>query len=226
MEIRRITQPVRKCGKRKQWGAYLVTLAGGPGGILPHVSVVDTPIPVQRNPHRSPVIVDGSMILARAPESDWLAGSSLKSAEKKQGDQWAIMNFGMPLEKRYLTGNCRLSHTPDEAIHLILANVKYDWQIGPRVKSLGQQKVHEMPRCSEPYASMVRHLQAFATGDAAAAVGFVAAIWRLAYALQPGKRSQVIPTLSAILMYAGLQHDATDIYTLMFERSMADDTQT
>jgi hypothetical protein len=70
MEIRRITQPVRKCGKRKDWGFYLVPLESSAEGILPHYSVIDTPIPVQREPHRTAVVFRGDAILSHAAEAE------------------------------------------------------------------------------------------------------------------------------------------------------------
>ena len=55
MKIRTIIQPVRKCGFRQPWGSYLVSRQGTKDGALPHYVVADTPIPVQRKPHRSPI---------------------------------------------------------------------------------------------------------------------------------------------------------------------------
>jgi hypothetical protein len=74
-----------------------------------------------------------------------------------------------------------------------------------------------VPRCTEPYLSMIRCLQTFALGDASGAVGFIAAVWRLAGVLQPLKRSIVLPRLSAILMYSGLRLDATSLVSAIIE---------
>ena len=218
MEIRRITQPVRKCGKRKDWAFYLVPLESSADGILPHFSVVDTPIPVQREPHRTAVVVHGDVILSHAPEAEWLAGSSAQAAEKKQGDAWAIQTFGMTLTKRLTTGDCRGLKSADEVIEHLVRNVHYSRKIADQVRELSIMGVQEFPRCSEPFAAMIRHLQVFALGDASGAVGFVAAVWRLANTLQPAKTSLVLPRLSAILMYSGLRQDAKLLITALPEK--------
>jgi hypothetical protein len=145
VKIRTIVQPVRKCGKRKELGCYLVSREGTEDGALPHYVVADTPIPVQRKPHRSPVAVDGDAILARRPEEEWLAGSSARSAEKRSGDQWAMDVFGMTLTKRLTTGDCSGLKSADEAILHLSEKIVYSRKVSEYVRKLSMNGVAEMP---------------------------------------------------------------------------------
>jgi hypothetical protein len=74
--------------------------------------------------------------------------------------------------------------------------------------------------CTEPYPSMISYLRMFALGDASGAVGFTAAVGRLANALQPIKRSIVLPRLSAILINSGLRQDAAQLITALPEKEL------
>jgi hypothetical protein len=208
---RTIEEPERECGLQTPHGIYLKAETGS-GGSLPLWVTLHPPIPCADKPHRSPVIVDGRKILARLPEDAWLAGTSAERLEKEHGNQWALETFGMTSSRRMDIGECKGMKNADLALSVLQTKVVWDKRVTNFVRNLSIEKVADMPRVSEHFASMVRGFQEYSMdGDANHLVKSVASIWSIAENIAPTRRIKIIPQLASILVLMGLMHDAMDI---------------
>ena len=210
--VRTIVQPVRRCGRRKEGGMYLTTMEGSPDGCLPATSEVDSPIPVNRKPHRGPLVVDGDLILGRQPEEDWYVGSSADTIQKKKADQVWLEMFGMTPAKRLETGDCTGLKSTDEAYGLLLTKVQWSNRLATHLRNLTIVGVSEISNCALPFTQLVRNMQnAATTMEAADLVKVTASIWSLADAAPPKQREKVTRDLASMLACMGLQKDARDL---------------
>ncbi len=212
MKVTVIKQPVRGCGKRKPGGFYLVTAEPTEDGVLPAFSDIEAPIPMQRAPHRGPLVVDGDKILARMPEDAWLAGSSADTLEKKKGDAWAKDMFGMTFTKRMETGECRGAKTPEEALESLAKKVTCGKRVLDYIRIMTVNKVAELPNAAGPFMGMIKNIQEYSMSyNTVNLVYAVGKIWSLADAVQPRHRPLVIDNLARMLTLMGLAFDAVEL---------------
>lgn len=204
-----IMSPVRKCGKRKP-GTYLVGgTEGSPDGVLDRFTLLHPPVPYNVKLHRTPRLVDSDAILERRPLEDWWVGSSQKTEEKKAGDAWALETFGMPITKRIEVGECQGAKTPEEALAVLVNQVKWDNRIIKYFREMTISKVQEIalaaPAYNQFHENILRHTQTQTVGTL---MGAQAALWRMAYAVPPSKRQTYIPNIARTLVVMGLTKDA------------------
>lgn len=206
--ISKLVQPVRGCGRRKSFSFYLSSGSGSSGGILPMFVRMTPPIPINRKAHRTPLVVDGSAILAAEPEDTWLAGSSKKAQQRKEGDAWALETFGMSSTVRMATGLCKGTKDPEQAMVAILNGITWDKRILVTLRDMAAARIMDLPNMAAPYGDMVRAAQAYAeTGHLSALADILAAAWRGASAAQPRHRQTVLPYLAKVMSYLGARED-------------------
>ncbi len=199
----------RGCGWPKEGGVYLVTDEGSPNGVLARIVKIDPPVPMQRKPHRGPILVNGSKILDRAAEDEWVVGSSAKTvARNKADDIWREI-FGMPLSKRLLVGDCYGIATADEAYSLLLEKVQFNKQALTFLRQLALDEIQNLPNVAPAYARVVEHIQNYAITrgtDPVHLVRAAGACWEMFYAVPGRKRSKLTPVAN-LLASIGLVKD-------------------
>lgn len=222
MNIRVITQPVRGCGLRKVLGLYLVSMEGSDDGALPHYVVVDSPIPVQRKPHRTPVAVDGDKVLRREPEDTWLTGTSERTAEKKRGEALEIETFGIPLNKRLAVGCCIGLTDQEECIERILGSLTWSPQVVGIIRQMSKAGVANMPDVSTDFAELIKASQMFLLEDRKAShlMTIAARAWSMAMSATKRTAPTVVPLAADILSVIGLGLDSVAVRLLRRDISL------
>ena len=211
--IRLIEQPIRGCGRRKAFGLYLVSNQHSGDGALPDYSVVESPIPVQRKPHRTPVRVDGDNILRRLPEDEWLIGTSARTSEKKRGIQWEVEMFGMPTAKRMRTGVCLGQSDAEACIRTLESHLVWDQRATDVIRSMSMAGVAEIGEVSSDFAELIRAAQMFMLeGRQVSHLLTVAArAWSMAAKVKSRNTGIVIPLVADLLTLIGLGLDAVAV---------------
>jgi hypothetical protein len=209
MDIRIVETQVRKCGRRKEHGMYIIGGDGAPNGVLARFNRLNPPIPYQVKMHRGPRVVDGDAILMRLPMEKWWIGASKDTEEKKSADEWALDTFGMTLNHRLHVGECAGVSRADEAISILVSKVQWNKRIISYFGELTSNKVQELPRVAPMYSRLHEHLLKYERGHAIGELmGVQATVWNIAYTIPPGKRSKYIPDLARILVLMNLYKDA------------------
>jgi hypothetical protein len=213
MAARIVETKIRKCGRRKEGGIYLI--GGGrtsPDGTLALFNQLNPPIPYQVKLHRGPRIVDAHAILARAPMDKWWLGNSQETEEKKSADEWSLNTFGMTIQKRLNTGETYGVKSADEAMAILVSKLQLnlnDSRLADYFRQLTLNNVQELPRVDAHYSSLQEHLVLYgATHTIGELMGAQAAVWRIAYNLPPSKYQQVVPNLTRLLVLMNLPRDA------------------
>lgn len=208
MNIVTITIGVRKCGRRKR-GLYLTGGEPSENGVLAVFNLLNPPVPYQVPVHRGPRIVDAYAIIERKPMEDWWFGSSKSTEEKKAGDAWAEDVFGMTLAKRTSIGECEDALSADEALSMLVSNIRWNSNLLPLFRNITKDKIQEIKRVDSHYTKLHEHLSSYTkTMKVDDLIGAQAAIWRMAYNLPPSRRQDYIPNLMRMLIVMNLKRDA------------------
>ena len=208
--IRIIEQPIRDCGKRKEYAVYATGgTEGSENGVLARFNRLNPPIPYQVNVHRGPRIVDAHKILGRRPMEEWWYGSSKETEQKKAGDAWALETFGMTMTKRLSTGECAGCADGEAALSVLAQKVKFDPQIVYWFREMTRADIQEINRVAAPYNRLQEHMVRYAeTHQVGELVGAQSSLWQMAYAIPPAKRQTYIPFIVRIVALMGLREDA------------------
>lgn len=204
-----IVTSVRKCGRRKEYGLYMVGSGNlSPDGVLFLFNEIHPPIPYQVSVHRGPRIVSAHALLSRTPMAEWWVGSSLKTEIKKSGDAWWIETFGMTRYQRLNIGVCAGATDAEEALTELVNAIAWSPNLVGYFRVLTTTHIHELPRTAIPYNDVHEAIRNFADDQA---LGYLlkaqAAVWRLADALPPRKRDEHIPSLMRMLAGMNLPQD-------------------
>lgn len=210
-KVRVVVTDERACGRRVEHGVYLVAGEGEPGGVLDLFTLINPPIPYPVALHRSPRLVQADAILERQPMETWWVGTSLRTEEKKNADEWAYEMFGMPVEKRVRIGDCEGVRGASEAVAVLAAAVSYDTRIPRMFRTLTERNIQELPGKAVVYynklhTALVNYTENQQVSDLLTAQ---AAVWRLAHVIPPHTIGQFVPTLSTLLYLMGLRQDAS-----------------
>jgi len=203
VDIITIESPVRECGKRKDFGLYI--LGGGisdPNGTLKHFYELHPPIPYSVPNHRIPRMVDANTVLAREPLEKWWVDSSARTEVRKAGIAWEIETFGMPLKDRLTLGECRYCKTAQAAAELITSKLMWSDRLPGYFREIADAGTDS--RCAIPYETLRAALH---KGDLFQAQ---AAIWQLR-ALLPKRLLHLRNTLMRMLVVMGLGQDAIEM---------------
>lgn len=199
----------RGCGWPKEGGVYMVSDDGSSNGVLARIVKIDPPIPMLRKPHRGPILVDGNVVLSRAPEDSWVVGSSAKTVERNRADEvWRDM-FGMPLAKRLMVGDCYGLTSADEAYEHLLNTVDFNKQALNYLRQLALEDIQNLPNAAVNYANIVSHLQQYVLSRGTEPVHLVraaGACWELFYAVPNRKRTK-LAAVAYLLSSIGLVKD-------------------
>jgi hypothetical protein len=211
----------RQCGRRKTHGTYIVSkMRTSENGILSPFTLMNPPVPYQVPLHRGPRIVDGAAVIQRMPMETWWAGQSKETEIKKNGDQWAIHIFGMPISKRINTGECAGCKDADEALAVLLTKLSltHSKAATKAMQALVVDKVNEMPRVAEHYEAFIQAIQEYTmTSKVSCLMDAQAAVWRMAYTVRPSIRKTIIPNLVTIITALGLRKDALEMAKLIIK---------
>lgn len=208
-KIEVIVQPIRGCGKRSENSMYLVTGKSSGDGCLPNVTVLYDPIPTQRKACRLPVTVDGSKIMAKRPESEWLIGSSASTAEKKAGDKWFVDQFGMPLAKRLRIGECVGCKTPEDALEILADRVCWSIKVEDDLREMTKSGLSEKTSIAASFMTLIRSIQEYVLSkNTANLVCIVGAVWNMYHSASPLDRLVLLRTSTSMLTHLGLPRDA------------------
>lgn len=213
MDIQIIEVHKRKCGWPKEGGLYLVTDERSEDGTLAAIVLIDPPIPVQRDPHRGPILVDGQKILARLPEDEWVIGSSAKTVAKKRADEvWEEM-FGMPLSERLSTGDCKGIKTGEEAYERILSLVSWNRKVRDYFRMLAIMEIPNLPNAAPVYNDITHTIQGYVLthgADNNDLVRLAGLCWKLYYAV-PYRKRKDLTAVAQLLAGIGLVQDAREM---------------
>ena len=205
----------RGCGWPKPGGIYLVTDQGSPNGVLARVVKIDPPIPMKRKPHRGPILVDGDIVLSRAPEDEWVVGASARTVAKNRADDVWREIFGLPLAKRLIIGDCHGLNSADEAYEHLLETVTFSKQALVYLRQLALEEIQNLPNAATHYAKIVHHLQQYALSKGTEPnhlVRAAGACWEMFYAVPGRKRSSLAP-VAYLLSAIGLVKDGRQMLT-------------
>lgn len=207
----------RGCGWPKEGGVYMVSEAPQEDGALARVVLIDPPVPVQRKPHRGPILVDGAKILGRAPEDEWVVGTSAKTVERnKANDAWENI-FGMSLNERLLLGDCVGFNTADAAYQHLLDTVSFHQSVVRFFREIAVREIQNLPNAAKPYDRLVKAIQKYALSrgtDNVPLVDMAAACWQLFNAVPRSKRGNMQPVAN-LLGALGLTNDARELHLVI-----------
>jgi hypothetical protein len=207
MAVQTITQPVRGCGRRKEYGLYLETSQGTSEGVFELFNIIDPPVSIHRGAHRGFLIVDGSKILRRMPEEEWYQGASKDTIEKKRADSWAIDTFGMTLTKRTSLGECEFAETANEAYSLLEDKVKITSTAPFALLELTNVGIEKYAPSS--FASLVQSLKMYNLyGGSVHLIKATASTWRIMEEIPPSKRQDYRRPCMLMLASLGLAKDS------------------
>jgi len=209
-----LQQPVRKCGKRSEGGVYLASPMGSTEGELPMFITLFPPIPVQRKAHRGPIVINGSALLLKLTEDQWLIGASANRYEKQLADRWAEGLFGMTSTKRLSTGECKGLTSVDDAISKIMESVVFEANCRPAIRSMTLSELHKLPNVGEPFSNLAQAIQVYlAEGkkDKSHLVYAVGHAWAMVEKAQPKSKTLVAEKVSNLLIYMGMKKDALEM---------------
>lgn len=207
MSVVTVTQPVRGCGRRKEYGLYMETSQGTSGGALELFNIIDPPVPVHRKAHRGFLIVDGSNILNRLPEEEWYKGSSKDTLEKRRADSWAIDTFGMTLTKRLSLGECEFAETANEAYSILENKARVTNSVPVAIQELSSIGVEKY--APSAFASLVQSLKMYYLyGESIHLIKAVAATWRIIEEIPPSRQPDYKKPCMLMLASFGLAKDS------------------
>jgi hypothetical protein len=164
---------------------------------------------MQRTPHRGPILVDGNIVLARAPEDEWVVGASARTMAKNKADNVWREIFGMSLAKRLSIGDCYGLTDASEAYENLLSKVHFNGQSMTFVRQMALDEIQNLPNVAPSYAKVVQHLQNYALSrgtDPVHLVRAAGACWEIFYAV-PGRKRSKLTTVANFLASIGLVQD-------------------
>lgn len=209
MAVTIVHTKVRKCGRKKEGGVYLIGAGGSQEGCSAVFTQCNPPIPYPVKLHRGPRVVTAQAVLARKPMDEWWYGTSAETEIAKRGVWWEVKTFGMPANTRCSVGECAGMEQEDAITHLA-TNLTWDEKrMLAQYRDLTILEVQNMPRAAVLYDELRTAMATCSlSGKVDDLLSVHAAVWRLALSIPPRKRDKVIPVLMRMMVLLNMPKDA------------------
>lgn len=211
MTVQVIHCKIRRCGKRKERKLYLVSgETTTRDGVLPRFVRINPPIPYPGTVHRTPIVIDGESLLAGYPYPEYLAGESRRHQENKQGKEWELEIFGMPISQRLGMGCCESCTSAEEALATISGKIQWNPGIIGIIRELSLKQIQKTPCAARDFALLVQAAQEAqqTQGQIRSLITLQAAVWKLINSLPVNRRKNFFRYLALCLSQLNLLEDA------------------
>jgi len=214
MQIVSVTTSKRGCGLRKEYGLYITSGTGSATGIIPMFTLVIPPVPYASAFHRTPRMVDASVVLRRQPIEEWWVGASQETEDKRATKKISEKAFGMPVSRRLKVGICNRCTTVEEAFNKLCQTMRAPMSgvLETAFRNLALTKLPEYKYTAPLFVQLQEALvKSTKTTDVLPYIEMLAILWQLAYTVPPTMRKETIPSILSMMVSIGAVEDAMEI---------------